>query len=453
MPSTQLNYDIVPDKSPLYTTVDQLNQSSTNLTFTATNAGKASVTIKAIEIELVKVVNGTDSVQLVLPGSAGAIGVPNSFIGPHNSAWTVTGGDGQFTLKPDEGTVAFAPGATLSFVLQNVVIREGGNGTALVPVFEETDEAKAQTPVGIGITQSTLNVQLSADDTLIEPNGSTTLKWTTHDASSGSLTLPGNSPSSITLDPSTDLTSGEQLVSPIVDTTYTLTCQGRGPNVSQQVTVSVDSLQMSEIETSTLNVPAAGAPVVLRWRTNADSCTLDDGSGNKVSVPTTVPNAQYSNGYVVTPEQPTTYTLIASKKLKDGDFITDKKAVSIEVPAVSLISFLVNGQSSFEASNDLYWNAVDDSEVTLGNLTWEAENASSCVLTCSFNPAVGSEYTTPEPVPQQGAKGVYLLFDNGNFDGLVTPKLTMTWTLTCNGYRGPVSQTVELIVDWANPDG
>jgi hypothetical protein len=280
---TLLNYDITSDKSPLYTTVDQLNQSSTNLTFTATNSGKVPVTIKAIEIELRNVVNGADTVQLLLPGSEGGIGFPNSVTGPAGSAWGVTANDGQFTLKP-QNSVTFQPGDKVTLVLTKVVIREGGNGTAMVPVFEGSDAGKGQTMVGIGITQSTLDVKLSADQILIGPGQTVTLKWTTQDATSGVLTLPGSSPDTLTLDV-TNLSSGQQTVSPIGNTIYSLTCQGRGPEVMSQVTISIKEAEASFFGSA--NAFGANDTITLSWQTSdATSCAIsNDVNGASYSVP------------------------------------------------------------------------------------------------------------------------------------------------------------------------
>ncbi|HEX6190126.1 MAG TPA: hypothetical protein VFZ40_18755 [Pyrinomonadaceae bacterium] len=367
MPTTQLIYDIVPDKSPLYTTVDQLNQSTCALRVTATNAGKAAVMINAIEIELMKVKDGEDTVQLLLPGSESGIQFPNSVIGPGQTTWTVTNPtEGQFQLTV-EGGATFQAGDTLSFTLQNIVIREGGTGSAFVHVIEASSAGRGETEVGIGITQSTLSVQLSSDRHLIEPNGVATLAWTTTDAASGSLTLPGNSPSSITLDPHTNLTSGQQQVSPIVDTTYSLSCQGLGPNVTSEVTVSVDSLQMGELEASA-EIVHVGERVLLKWHTNADSCTLDDGSGNPaVSVPTTVPTAEYPQGFPVFPRTPTTYTVKGKKKLGEGD--------SVDFPSIS------NSVDVYPVQITDFSSSVNACEgehpVTL---SWQTVDAVSCAL-------------------------------------------------------------------------
>ncbi|HEX6190125.1 MAG TPA: hypothetical protein VFZ40_18750 [Pyrinomonadaceae bacterium] len=298
--ATQLNYDIVPDKSPLYTTVDQLNQSTCALRVTATNAGSAPVTINVIEIELKKVDQGVDTVQLLLPGSESGITWPQSLTGPGGSNWNITNDDGKLTLKPtpDGSTVTFQQNDNLSFTLQNVVIREGGDGTALVHAIEASDAGRGETEVGIGITESTLDVQLSvpAGETIIGPGQQATLKWVTNDASSGVLTMPGNSPNLLQLD-STNLASGQQSVHPIGNTTYSLTCQGRGPSITRQVNVTIDEVTANIFGSA--NAFDATETITLSYQTSdAVSCliSLQENPNGSVTVP--VANGQTKSCYV-----------------------------------------------------------------------------------------------------------------------------------------------------------
>lgn len=294
MQRTQLTYDIVPDKSPLYTTVDRLNQSTCDLQVTAQNSSAAPVTVREILIELIKVDHGVDTVQLLLPGSASGIQFPNTITEPGNSTWTVTKpNDGQFQLSAGSD-VTFQPQDTLSLTLQNVTIREGGDGTALVRVIEESTAGRRETPVGIGITQSTLDVQLSvpADQTMIAPGQAATLKWVTNEASSGVLTMPGNSPNLLQLD-SANLTSGQQNVFPIGNTTYSLTCQGRGPSVTKQVNITIDEVTASLFGSG--NAFAVTDSIALSWQTSeAVSCAISLAENPDGSV-----NVPFTNGQIV----------------------------------------------------------------------------------------------------------------------------------------------------------
>ncbi|HEX6190129.1 MAG TPA: hypothetical protein VFZ40_18770 [Pyrinomonadaceae bacterium] len=268
---TKLTYDISPDHEPLYTTVDQLNQSRTALTVTAQNSSAQPVTVTRILIELIRIEQGADKVQLLLPGSAHGIEFPPTVTGPGQTTWTVKSpADGQFLLKANE-PATFQPNDKLSFSLQKVVIREGGTGTAFVPVFEEGD--KEPNKVGIGITQSTLAItQFFADPVSVIPGQPVRLTWKTNDAKSGELTLPGANPSQIQLD-STNLATGQITVNPYKQTTYALVCQGSGPRVMQEVTVSMDSVD-ADLHSSA-DVFAASETITLFWNTSkAASCEI-----------------------------------------------------------------------------------------------------------------------------------------------------------------------------------
>lgn len=236
-------------------------------------------------MELMKVAAGVDAVHLLLPGSESSIVSPHSTSGPGSATWNVTRGEGKFALKAVGGSATFQAGDKLSFTLQNVLIREGGEGDATVPVIEESESARAQTDVVIGITESTLDVKVSTRNTLIEPGESVTLEWKTNDATSGVLTMPGSSPDTITLD-STNLSRGQKTVTPIENTTYSLTCQGRGPEVMGQVGVTIKKVGVRDFSPS---VPefAVTETLELQWQTiYATECTLSakEGSG-RVKVP------------------------------------------------------------------------------------------------------------------------------------------------------------------------
>lgn len=333
---TQLNYDIVPDKSPLYTTVDQLNQSTADLQVSVTNAGSAPVTIKVIEIELKKVFQGLDSVQLLLPGGEGGIECPISLTGPGGANWKITKNDGEFTLKPTPvgSSVTFQPRDTFSLTLKNVVIREGGDGTALVHVIEESDAGREEAPVGIGITQSTLDVTLSTRNTLIEPGQAVTLEWETNDATSGVLTMPGSSPDTMTLD-STNLSRGQKTVTPIENTTYSLTCQGRGPEVMGQVGVTIKKVEVRDFSPS---APEFGVTetLELQWQTiYATECTLSakEGSGS-VKVP--VLNSETTVCHVAA--TPDGQTLIVTSAAGSNQ---ELGRLSLSTPCPDSVSFLL----------------------------------------------------------------------------------------------------------------
>ena len=446
----KLNYEIVPDKSPLYTTVDQLNQSTAGFTVAAENSTSKPVTIRSILVELKKVVNGRDSVQLLLPGGEGGIQFPGSFIGPGGSAWSVTGGDGQFTFKPDKGSAIFKPGDKISVVLTNVVIREGGTGTALANVFEQTDQATAQTEVGIGITQSTLDVQLSADNTLIAADQTVTLKWATNDASSGVLTLPGSSPDKVPLN-STNLASGQQRVTPLENTTFSLTCQGRGPAVTRQVTISIQEVQIINFYSSKGEFSAADT-IDLYWQTQyASNCSIrtKEGSGT-VTVPV-------ENNETASCKVSASYNgsqLILSKTDGSAEF----GRIALPIPCPSSITFLLEADGSPNPKQATW--VISLLLVQLTNLTQQIYSNTTTRTVYPPPPRwVDPNADPPEPYTvttttymiqltwNVGNAGSVLVSCNG---GQVSTASIGSWqsgydygsppsgTITCQGFGGPV---------------
>ncbi|HEX6190127.1 MAG TPA: hypothetical protein VFZ40_18760 [Pyrinomonadaceae bacterium] len=422
--SPQLNYDITPDKSPLYTTVDQLNQSTTALTITAQNSSAEPVTINEILVELKKVVNGADTVQLLLPGSESGIGFPPTFSGPGTSTWNVTGTDAQFTLKPDT-SVTFQPGDTLSFVLTNVVIREGGTGTAPVPVFEASDSGKAQTEIGIGITQSTLAVQLSADHILIEPGQTVTLKWTTNAATSGVLTMPDSTPDTLTLD-SSNLASGQQPVSPIGNTTYSLTCEGRGPSVTRQKNVTIDKVTASIFGSD--NAFDATETITLSWQTSrAVSCaiSLQENPEQTVKVP-------FRNGQTVSCNvgaTPDGQTLILTSA--DG---SNQELGRLALPTQCPLSvtFVLTAEGTHTSSQaTLTVNLV---QIQINHFTYTSVPWVELILDWNVSHASSVSVAFDERTVSTSIFGQWKV--EYSFDGF--PQYPVT--ITCHGFGGPITQ-------------
>lgn len=442
MSTTQLNYDMVPDKSPLYTTVDQLNQSTADLQVTAQNSTHQPVTISEILIELVKVEQGTDRVQLLLPGSAGGIQLPNSVTGPGQATWTVTSpDDGQFLFKADGAGATFQAGDTLSFTLQNVVIREGGTGTAFVPIHEGSGADRSETEVGIGITESSLDVELKVDHTLTEPGQIATLTWVTNDASSGVLTMPGNSPSLLTLD-STNLAHGQQPVSPIENTTYSLTCQGRGPSVTQQVDVSIDEVTASFFGSD--NGFGANQSITLSWQTSkAVSCaiSLQESPNDSVKVP-------FTNGQTVSCNvgaTPDAQTLILTSA--DGShrelgrltlptpcplsvtFVLTVEGIHTSTQPTLTVNLLRPQINTFNPSLSSHTATYQGPSVGIDppdpvtvtfyslQLTWDVSYASAVLVACNGNQVS----TAPSGTWESG-------------DSMSIP----SGTITCQGFGGPV---------------
>src|SRR3989344_5425397 len=143
---------------------------------------------------------------------------------------------------------------------------------------------------------STLTINLSANPTSINTGQSSTLTWSTTNATSCSASGGWSCGKS---------TSGSESVSPGSTTTYTLNCSGPSGNDSRSVTVTV-----SAVAAPTVNLSAnptsinTGQSSTLTWSTtNATSCSASGGwSGGKST----------SGSESVSPGSTTTYTLNCS---------------------------------------------------------------------------------------------------------------------------------------------
>jgi hypothetical protein len=302
----------------------------------------------------------------------------------------------------------------------------------------------------------------SASPTSITIGQSSTLTWSSTNATSctGNGFTPGN-------------TSGTQLVSPTVSTTYSVTCSGAGGALTMSATVTV-----SAVPTPTVSLSAsptsitAGQSSTLTWSsTNATSCTASNGwTGSKA----------IGNSEVVTPTATTTYTLTCtgaggtsapqsttvtvtsvtppSTKFTIGQQVTPTATVNVRsTPAGTLlgtqaagaVATVVGGPTSAVLSGVTYiwWNldftsgvdgwtgednlaaytapppspptvtiSASPTSITAGQsstLTWSSTNATSCTASNGWtgSKAIGSTQ-------------------------IVTPTVTTTYTLTCTSSTG-----------------
>ena len=102
-----------------------------------------------------------------------------------------------------------------------------GNGQVVTYVY---DAAGNRTTLNQS-TPTALNGSLSASPALIAPGGSSTLNWTSQNATSASIS---NGVGAVT-----PIAGGSIAVSPAATSTYTLTLTGPGGTIQRQVTVSV----------------------------------------------------------------------------------------------------------------------------------------------------------------------------------------------------------------------
>jgi hypothetical protein len=150
-------------------------------------------------------------------------------------------------------------------------------------------------------------VTLSASPSTIDQGQSTTLSWTSSDASS--CTASGAWSGSV-------VTNGSATVEPTVTSTYTMTCNGAGGTASASATVTVNEtpavLQPTVNLTASPSSVARGGSITLSWSsTDTTSCTASDNwSGSKAT----------SGSETIKLNDPATFTLSCSG---DGGSVSD----------------------------------------------------------------------------------------------------------------------------------
>jgi YD repeat-containing protein len=235
-------------------------------------------------------------------------------------------------------------------------------------------------------------VQISANPTSIDYGASSTLTWSSTNATSCDI-LPDVG---VGLAP-----SGTATVSPLETTTYVITATGGGVSVSNSVTVTVGPPPLPTVSLSADPMSIDyGASSTLSWSaTNATSCTIDHGVG-PVNPPEggTVP---------VSPLETTTYTITAEGP---GGTITATVTVTVIPPPAPTVLITADSMS------------IDYGDSS--TLSWSSTNAVSCAI----QPEVG----TGNPLPPVGT-------------ATVSPLETTTYTITATNLAGATA-TAEVTV-------
>jgi len=238
-----------------------------------------------------------------------------------------------------------------------------------------------------GTTPAPTIDSFSASPSTITNGGSSTLSWTTTNATS--CTING---SSVAVD-------GSTTVSPTTTTTYTLTATGSGGSVSQNVTVTVNAAAptIDSFGASPSTITSGGSSTLSWTTTNATSCTIN---GSSVAV---------DGSMTVSPTTTTTYTLTATGS---GGSVSQNVTVTVNAvtPPPTIDSFGASPSTIDEGSS--------------ATLSWTTSNATSCTINGS-SVAVDGSMT-------------------------VSPTTTTTYTLSATGDGGNVSQNVIVTVNPAS---
>jgi len=262
MSDTKLNYTVLPGS--VYYTRDALNPSRVLLTIGASNTTEEAIAILGFQIKL-PVSNKVDD-KNALTANPSSI-VPISL---QPLTWDFQQvDDGLYRATPIDADTTIGPGESLTFQLQNIIVNEA-DGTVFLPITENSGDGSF--PVDnkqVVKIKSKLDVSsFNASPAYVASGAASVLSWTTEAAARVTL-IPGDFP---------DIKPNDQVtVNPGLSTVYTLTAYGEGPNVSKQITVSVNSPEIKSFDVSSGKVDA-GSKVKLTWQVNyADKITISPG--------------------------------------------------------------------------------------------------------------------------------------------------------------------------------
>lgn len=235
-------------------------------------------------------------------------------------------------LMPN-GTVTVTPAQTTTYTLTG---RGSGGQTVTESVTVEVSDAPPTV------------VSFNAQPASVTSGGSTTLTWTTQNATTVSIDNGvGSQPA-----------NGSTMVSPSQSTTYTLTAMGPGGQATAQVSVTV-----TQVGAPTINdfsaMPqqiASGAQATLSWNvTGATSVTIDNGVGNQAA----------TGSANVSPAQTTTYTLTAVGAGGQTSAQTTVTVASVNGDTCA-DPFVISGSGTFTGNTNLATNDYSQSQSCTG---------------------------------------------------------------------------------------
>jgi len=317
-------------------------------------------------------------------------------------------------------------------------------------------------------------VSLSANPTNVVANGSTTLNWSSTDATG--CTASGDWSGS-------KATSGSQTINALTaNSSFSLTCSGAGgsANDSVSVTVSPPSAPIVNLSTSPSSLPYNGSTTLSWSSSNTSGCTASGGwTGNKATSGSQTMSALISNS---------TFSLTCSGA---GGSANDSVSVTVAAPpsgpivnlsaspsslpynGSTTLSWSSNNTTSCTASGDWTGNKATSGSQTMSALTSNSNFSLACSgaggsandsvsVTVAAPPPTLSISASPVTVAQNGSTTLtWSTTDatnctaSGDWSGnkgaagaetISSLMISSQFTLTCNGAGGSVNNTVNVTV-------
>ncbi|MDP2789049.1 MAG: hypothetical protein Q8O46_03305 [bacterium] len=390
---------------------------------------------------------------------------PNSIVSGQSStlnwdaptASSCTASDGWTGSKPKSGTKSFSPTTTTVYTLSCV--------------GEKGSESKSVT---VNVTQPPPTVSFSVSPSSIISGSSSTLTWSSTNATSCTASGGWSGPQA---------TLGIKSVVPTTTLTYTLDCTGSGGTDSKSTTVTVTYPAPTLTMTASPTSVTTGQSSTITWSAvNTTSCSASNGwsgtngvTGSQAVTPsvTTTYTLDCSGlGGVVTKSVTVTVAPPPSTKFKIGDSVQTTSSVNIRSSAGVILGTQTTGTMGTITSGPVvngnytrwevdYVNAPDGwtvqnylvisttppppppsnlptvtmsvspGYITTGSsatLTWSSTNATSCTASGGWSGTKGTSGTVS-----------------------VTPTVTTTYALTCTGTGGSVTQSATVSVGVSGP--
>jgi hypothetical protein len=255
------DYQISPNKVPR--TLDPAEPSNVTLMITVTNKTGYDIEVRRLEF-------------IIEPGD-GPTNLTNaanlSRIRPEAGAGTkwdfFTSGDGRFLAYPDWPSTGLLAGESIAFILSDVIVNSA-IGHAVIKVTETTT-SPAETEIKVVKEDPGLAItEFLARPVQVVPNGESVLAWATTGASR--CTLTSEHGGTVEVD-----RQGSRPECPVVTTRYTLSAEGGGRTIQQDVTVTVASVRIVSFSAAPTQL-VKGDQATFRWLvTGVKSCSLDPG--------------------------------------------------------------------------------------------------------------------------------------------------------------------------------